>query len=126
MLTFETVTSTAAVVRVLPARSIARAATECRPPATVDESQPNVYGEPVGSEPTRVPSTRKSTCLTPRLSLAFAAKVVVPLMIAPVAGAVRETVGSVWSITSPHANVETGTDATPERFPPHPPHPPRT
>ena len=126
MMTFETVTLTAAVVRVLPARSIARAATECRPPATVDESQLNVYGEPVGSEPTRVPSTRKSTCLTPRLSLAFAAKVVVPLMVAPVAGAVRETVGSAGR-SHPHTPTSKPTPTLhPNDSPPHPPHPPRT
>ena len=49
------------------------------------------------SESTRVPSARNSTLVTPTLSEARAASATEPVTVAPVAGAVRLTVGAVVS-----------------------------
>ena len=49
------------------------------------------------SESTRLPSTLNSTRETPTLSEAVAASAMLPVTVAPEAGAVIETVGSVVS-----------------------------
>ena len=72
-----TVTFTAAETPVLPASSSASAVSATTPLATVVESQLIEYGSVV-SEPTILPSTRKRTSVTPRLSVAVASSVTVP------------------------------------------------
>src|SRR5687768_15901965 len=85
-----------ALVVWLLAASLARAVTVAGPLATVLVSQVAVYGL-VGSVPTTVPLTRKSTWLTPTLSLASAASGMLPLTVAPSAGSVRLTAGGAVS-----------------------------
>ncbi len=67
------------------------------PFATVAEFHGMLYGE-LESVPTVAPSTKNSTRLIPPASLASAASVVVPVTVAPFAGAVTDTVGGVVSV----------------------------
>jgi hypothetical protein len=70
----------------------------CEPSLTPVEFHVTPYGEDVSAEPMSVPSTLKVTPATATLSLAFAESVtLVPPTVAPLLGAVRETVGGVVS-----------------------------
>src|SRR6267378_4924082 len=97
VVSFETVTVTAAAVAVLPAASRATAVSVCAPLLAVVVSQGTAYGAVVSSRPRLAPSRRNWTPATPTLSDALAVTVVVPLTVAPVAGAVMLTVGGVVS-----------------------------
>src|SRR5439155_10339763 len=93
-----TVTVTAAEVVRLPAASRATAVSVWLPLVTVVVSHVFVYGPAVSSVPRLAPSTLNCTPTTPTLSLAVAETVTaVPDTVAPVAGAVIETVGGVGS-----------------------------
>src|SRR5262245_44811675 len=82
-----TVTPTAAEVVWFPAASKARAASECAPFAAVVVFHEAEKGAVV-SVLAGAPSTRKSTRVTPRSSVAEAEIVTAPLTVAPAAGAV--------------------------------------
>ena len=82
---------------VLPAASRARAASVCVPLLAVALFQEVEYGAVVTSAPSDAPSSRNWTPATPTLSLALAETVTVPDTVAPLAGAVMETVGGVIS-----------------------------
>src|SRR5258705_6099373 len=97
VLPLDTVTVTAAEVVALPAASRARAVRLCAPSPAVVVFQAMEYGALVSSAPWAAPSTKNWTPATPTLSAAFAAIVVVPLTVAPLAGAVTDTVGGVLS-----------------------------
>src|SRR5882724_8653203 len=92
-----TVTVTAAAVAVLPAASRATAVSVCEPLLAVVVSQETAYGVAVASTPRLAPSRRNWTPATPTVSAALAVTVMVPLTVAPVAGAVMLTVGGVVS-----------------------------
>src|SRR5439155_322082 len=81
--TFETVTAAEEDVVWLPAASRARAESVCAPFATLVEFHAIVYGAVVTSAPTAAPSSRNCTPA--------------PATVAPLAGAVIDTVGGVPS-----------------------------
>src|SRR6267378_1828328 len=96
VVSFETVTVTAAAVAVLPAASRATAVSVCEPLLAVVVSQETAYGGAVvSSTPRLAPSSRNWTPATPTLSDALAVTVMVPLTVAPVAGAVIVTAAGV-------------------------------
>ena len=97
VVSFETVTVTAAAVVVLPAASRATAVSVCEPLLAVVVFHETVYGAVVSSAPRFAPSRRNWTPTTPTLSDALAVTVVVPVTVAPFAGAVMLTVGGVVS-----------------------------
>jgi hypothetical protein len=83
----------------LPAASRATALNVCVPFAIVVVFQVTPYGALVSSAPRFAPSTLNCTPTTPRLSDALADTVtVVPLIVAPIAGALTETEGGVVSL----------------------------
>src|SRR5215208_5368899 len=90
-------TVTAAEVAALVEMSTARAVIECEPSATLVEFQSKLYGA-LESEPTTVPSTRKSTWSTPASSVAAALSLAVPLTVEPSLGEVTDTDGGAVSI----------------------------
>src|SRR5262249_19210657 len=92
-----TVTLTEVAVAVLPAASRATAVSVCVPLATVVVVQLTEYGDDVSSAPRLAPSSLNCTPATATLSEALAETVIVPDTVAPLAGAVRETVGAVVS-----------------------------
>src|SRR5688572_27227255 len=92
-----TVMLRAAEVVVLPAASRATAVTECEPLPTESESQERLNGLLVSSVPAFTPSTLNCTPTTRSLSEAFALNVTVPETVAPLDGAVSETVGACVS-----------------------------
>jgi hypothetical protein len=91
-----TVTLILVVVVELFDGSTARAAIVAPPSAMEVEFQVRLYGDVV-SVPTTAPFTRKLTEDTTTLSLAVAERVIFPLTLAPLAGAVSVTVGGVVS-----------------------------
>jgi hypothetical protein len=92
-----TVTDVGAVVLAFPFTSVARAVMETLPSGTVVEFQVTENGV-VASVPTKVAPMKKSTLATPTLSDAVALIVTLaPETVAPDAGVVRLTVGSVVS-----------------------------
>src|SRR6185436_2110420 len=95
--TLNTVTVIGAEVVTLPTRSRATAVSVCVPFAVRTEFHETLYGLVVSSAPRLAPSILNCTPATPRLSLALADTVVVPLMLAPAAGAVSATAGGVVS-----------------------------
>src|SRR5882762_10632459 len=97
VVSLNTVTVTAAAVAVLPAASRATAVSVCEPLLAVVVFHEIEYGAAVSSSPRFAPSRRNWTPTTPTLSDAFAVTVVVPLAVAPFAGAVMLTVGGVPS-----------------------------
>jgi hypothetical protein len=98
---FETVTDTGADVVVLPAASEAVAVNVYVPFATVVVSQLIAYGAVVSAAPRFAPFSLNCTAVTPTLSLAVALTVTVPDTVAPLAGAVTDTVGGVVSPPPP-------------------------
>src|SRR5688572_9375403 len=92
-----TVTVTPAEVRVLPAASRATAVIVWLPLVAVVVFHDVAYGAVVSSAPRLFPSSLNWTPTTPTLSLALADAVIVPDTVAPPAGAVTDTVGSVVS-----------------------------
>jgi hypothetical protein len=101
----ETVTDTAAAVAVFPDVSVATAEILCVPLATDEEFHESEYGDAVTAEPVFVPSTVNRTLATATLSDAFAESVTVPDTVAPLAGAVIDTVGGVLSVVFVVPNV---------------------
>src|SRR5438045_3371345 len=95
---FATVTVTVAAVVVLLAASRAIAVSVCDALLAVVVSHEIEYGAVVSSAPTFAPSSRNWTPTTPTLSDAVALIAVVPLTVAPPAGAVTLTVGAVVSL----------------------------
>ena len=81
----------------LPAASRATAVSVCVPLVAVAVFQLTEYGLVVSSAPRFTPSSRNCTPTTPTLSEALAETVTVPVTVAPLAGAVIETVGAVVS-----------------------------
>ncbi|OLC50432.1 MAG: hypothetical protein AUH43_04990 [Acidobacteria bacterium 13_1_40CM_65_14] len=92
-----TVTVTGVDVVVLPAASRATAVNEWLPFDVVVVSHANEYGLVVSSAPRLAPSNVNCTPATPRLSDAFADTVTLVETVAPLAGAVIDTVGGVVS-----------------------------
>src|SRR5436189_15617 len=97
----ETVTFTGAEVAALPAASRATAVSVWLPAVAVVVFQAIEYGAVVASAPRLAPSSLNWTPTTPTLSAAVALTVVVPVTVAPPAGAVIETVGGVVSPPPP-------------------------
>ena len=96
--TLLTVTFTTAEVVLLPAASRATAVSVCPPLLALVLSQVIAYGEVVSSAPRLAPSSLNCTPATPTLSAAFAATATLaPDTVAPVVGAVIDTVGGVVS-----------------------------
>src|SRR2546426_300032 len=95
---FATVTVTGVAVVVLPAASRATAVSVWEALLAVVVSHAIEYGAAVPSTPTFAPSRRNWTPTTPTLSDALALTVVMPLTVAPPAGAVTLTVGAVVSL----------------------------
>jgi hypothetical protein len=93
-----TVTVTAVLVVPLPAASLAIARNVCEPLLDVVVFQETEYGEAVSRAPRLAPSNWNCTLATPTLSLAFAVTEIVPLTVAPFAGALIDTVGGVVSV----------------------------
>src|SRR2546425_1040131 len=91
------VTVTVADVVVLPAASRATAVNEWLPFDVVVVSHANEYGLVVSSAPRLAPSNVNCTPATPRLSDAFADTVTLVETVAPLAGAVIDTLGGVGS-----------------------------
>ena len=77
----------------------------CVPLATDEELHEIEYGDAVTAEPTLPPSTVNWTLATATLSDAFADSVTVPETVAPLAGAVMDTVGGVLSVVFDVPNV---------------------
>src|SRR5205807_1175741 len=92
-----TVTVTATDVVVLPAPSRATAVNEWLPLEAVKVFQETVYGADVASLPRFAVSSLNWTPRTATLSDAVADTFVVPATVAPLVGAVTETVGGVES-----------------------------
>jgi hypothetical protein len=92
-----TVTVTLALVVLFPAASFAMARSVCEPLLEVAVFHETEYGEAVSRLPKFAPSSWNCTLATPTLSLAFAVTEIVPLTVAPLAGAVMDTVGGVVS-----------------------------
>jgi hypothetical protein len=98
---FRTVTAVCPLVPTLFEGSYALTYRMCRPSLTVRVSQEIAKGAEL-SLPRRMPSTKNSTAVTmPELSLAFAAKVTVPLAVDPLTGCVSSTLGGVTSAAAP-------------------------
>src|SRR4029077_8186061 len=97
VVSFHTVTVTAALGAVLPAASRATAVSVCEPLLAVVVFQEAAYGAVVSSTPRLAPSRRNCTPATPTLSDALAVTLIVPVTVAPLAGAVTLTVGGVVS-----------------------------
>jgi hypothetical protein len=96
-----TVTVTGPDVVELPAASRATAVSVYEPFASVVVFHDTAYGEDVSSDPMFVVPCLNWTPTTPTLSDAVAVRDTVPETVAPLAGAVRETVGAVVSGTDP-------------------------
>jgi len=94
---FDTVTVIPPDVVMFPAASRAVAVSVCVPLVAVVVIHDIEYGDAVSSAPRFAPSSLNWTPVTPTLSDAVADTVVIPEMVAPVVGAVRETVGNVVS-----------------------------
>lgn len=110
-----TVTETVDDVVVLPAASVATAASRWAPGVAVVVSQATVYGAAVLSAPRFAPSRRSCTVVTPTLSAAFAVTATVPLSVDPAVGAAIETVGaSVSAVELATIRTVLATDGTPE------------
>jgi hypothetical protein len=92
-----TVMDTAVLVVLFPEVSVAIAVRLCWPFANVVVFNDCEYGAALTAAPRFVPSTWNCTLATPTLSLAFAETVTVPVTVAPLAGAVIDTVGGVVS-----------------------------
>src|SRR5262249_41324206 len=92
-----TVTLRSAVTPTLPAASRATALSLCVPFDTVVVSQAIDQGAAVSSAPRLLPSSLNCTPTTPTLSDALADTVTVPSTVAPLDGAVIETVGGMMS-----------------------------
>ena len=103
VLSFDTVTVTAADVVTLPAASRATAVRLCDPLVAVVVFHGTEYGAAVSSVPMLAPSRRNCTPTTPTLSAAVAVTVTVPLTVAPLAGDVSAVVGGTVSGGSPAA-----------------------
>ena len=94
VVSLSTVTSTAALVALLPAASRATAVSWCGPFDTVNVFQTSEYGALVSSTPRFAPSNLNCTPTTATLSEALAVTLTLaPETVAPFAGAVTETVG---------------------------------
>ena len=93
-----TVTVTPALVVAFPAASLAIARTVCDPLLAVEVFQEYAYGEVVSRLPALAPSSWNCTLATPTLSEAVAVTLTVPDTVAPLAGAVIDTVGAVVSV----------------------------
>ena len=91
------VTVTAEELAVLPVASRATAVSACEPLTTDSVLKVTLYGALVSSGPRFAPSSLNCTPDTPTLSAALADTVNEPDTVAPLAGAVRETVGAVVS-----------------------------
>jgi hypothetical protein len=89
------------LVAVFSAASLAIAETVCGPLVAVVVSHDTEYEgpAPVTTLPRFPPPTWNCTPVTPTLSVALAETVIVPVTVAPFAGAVMETVGGVVSAT---------------------------
>src|SRR2546422_664513 len=94
-----TVTLIPAEVVLLPAASRATAVRVWAALVAVVVFQERGYGAVVISAPRLAPSSLNWTPTTPTLSVALAETEIVPEIVAPLAGAVMETVGSVMSAT---------------------------
>jgi hypothetical protein len=92
-----TVTVTLALVAELCEVSVAIARSVCVPLVAVAEFQESAYGAVVSKAPRFAPSNWNCTLATATLSDALAATLIVPETLAPLAGAVMETVGGVVS-----------------------------
>src|ERR1051326_2168290 len=97
---FPTVTVTAADVVVLPAASRATAVSVCDALLAAVVSHEVAYGALVSSAPRFAPSSLNCTPTTFTLSDAVAVTVVVPVTVAPAAGAVTLTVGGIVSLNT--------------------------
>src|SRR5438445_4522135 len=95
-----TITVTGAEVAVLPAASRATAVSVWVPFGARVVVQATVYGGALTSAPRLVPSSLNCTPATPTLSEALADTVTVPVTVAPLAGAVKETAGGVVSFAT--------------------------
>ena len=82
----------------LPAASRATALSVCGPFVAVAVFHATLYGELVSSAARLAPSSLNCTPLTPTLSAALAVTLIEPWTVAPLAGAVIETVGLVRSL----------------------------
>jgi hypothetical protein len=100
VLSLKSVTLTAALVVWFPAASRATAVREWAAFVADPVFHDVANGAVVTSAPSGAPSKRKPTATTPTLSLAVADTVTVPDSVAPVAGAVIETVGGVVSLNT--------------------------
>ncbi len=94
---FETVTGTPALVVTLVLKSLATAYRVCDPTLADVVSHWRVKGGESFSLPRFVLSSRYCTPATPTLSAAFTVTLTVPVTVAPLAGAVIDTVGGVVS-----------------------------
>ncbi len=92
-----TVTARGPEVVALPAASRATARSVCDPFGALVVVHVTWYGAAVSAAPRLVPSSVNCTLVTPMLSVAVAATVTEPLIVAPLAGAVTLTVGAVVS-----------------------------
>src|SRR5579859_2926298 len=92
-----TVTVTGAAEAWLPAASHAVAVSVCEPFAIFVVSSVPLYGALLNALPRFAPSSLSCTPVTPTLSDAPAVTVMEPDTVAPLAGAVTETVGGVVS-----------------------------
>src|SRR4029078_9233871 len=82
----------------LRAPSLTTAVSTCEPFDDVVESQVRLYGVAVSAAPRFAPSSLNCTLVTATLSLAVAeTATVLPVIVAPFAGAVIDTVGGVTS-----------------------------
>ena len=97
------VTATPMDVVVLPDVSRATAVSVCEPLIAAVLFQATEYGAAVSSDPTFAPSTLNWTPATATLSEALAETVTLPDTVAPLAGAVMTTVGTVVSGVPPTA-----------------------
>ncbi len=115
-----TVTVREAAVAVLPAASRATAVSAWLPFVVVVVVQVIEYGLVVSSAPRFAPSRRNCTPVTPTLSDAVAETATAPLTVAPLAGALRATVGGVVSPLPPPVRTCIGrrTRNASRRFPP--------
>src|SRR5207244_10696398 len=100
VVSFATVTLTAAEVVRLPAASRAMAVSVWAPLAAVVVVQDTEYGAAVTSAPRLAPSSLNCTPPTPTLSAAVAVTETVPATVLPAIGAVMETVGGVVSVVA--------------------------
>ena len=94
---FDTVTVALVALPMFPAASYARAPNVWLPLAIVVVLNAIEYGELV-SFPIDTPSRKNSTRVTPTLSVALAAALMVPVTVEPFAGDVIAAVGAVVSV----------------------------